>query len=293
MLPESLISSVEQKLSTRPAFEQMLGGGSINDAALVRCDQQRMVLKWNSAGLYRMFEVEESGLQLLRENKGILHVPEVAGTGLDEAEDLSWILMEYIPTGQGTKKAQQNFGRGLAIMHRSAAKNGRRAFGLEYDNYIGRLPQKNTTDQDWSSFFASQRIRPQLERAIQSGLMPSQCMDELERIIPKLSDIFPHEPPALLHGDLWGGNYLYTTDETAALIDPAVYYGHREMELAFTMMFGRFAGGFYDAYEEEWPLEPGFEQRKDLCNLYPVLVHVNLFGHGYTAQARSILKKYA
>lgn len=252
-----------------------------------------MVLKWNAAALHSMFEVEQRGMELLRRHSGELMVPEVQATGVDEAADLSWILMPFIPTGYGGPKAQESFGRGLAGLHRAGEENAELRFGLNHNNYIGRLPQDNARMPDWPEFFIQRRIRPQLKAAVEAGLMPRSSFTELDAITLKVADIFPDEPPALLHGDLWGGNYLYTTDDTAALIDPAVYYGHREMELAFTMMFGRFAGRFYEAYEEAWPLAPGFADRKDLCNLYPVLVHVNLFGHGYTGQAKSIMRKYA
>ncbi|MFW6347512.1 MAG: fructosamine kinase family protein [Cyclonatronaceae bacterium] len=293
MLSNALISSVEQQTGSAPEYEQRLGGGSINDAAVVRWRGKKMVLKWNSAALYDMFEVEQRGLELLHAHRSVLEVPQVEATGVDEAGDVSWILMPFIPTAGGGKKAQETFGRGLAELHRAGPREGVTEFGLDHNNYIGRLPQDNTPAADWPEFFIERRIRPQLEAAVKAGLMPRSSFSQLDAITLKTPGIFPEEPPALLHGDLWGGNYLYTPHDTAALIDPAVYYGHREMELAFTMMFGRFASGFYEAYEESWPLAPGFAERKDLCNLYPVLVHVNLFGHGYTGQAKSILKRYA
>lgn len=293
MLSKALIDSVKKQTGAAPEYERRLGGGSINDAAKVRWQGREMVLKWNSAALYDMFEVEQRGLHRLHRHRSGLQVPEAEATGMDQAADLSWILMPFIPTGGGGKKAQEAFGRGLAGMHRAGQREGQTEYGLDHNNYIGRLPQNNAPMPDWPEFFIERRIRPQLEAAVEAGLMSPESFKQLDAITLKIASIFPEEPPALLHGDLWGGNYLYTDDDTAALIDPAVYYGHREMELAFTMMFGRFAPRFYEAYEETWPLAPGFEHRKDLCNLYPVLVHVNLFGHGYTGQAKSILKRYS
>lgn len=293
MLSKTLVKSVKQQTGSAPEYQQRLGGGSINDAAVVRLRGEQKVLKWNSARLYDMFEVEQQGLELLHKHRGALEVPEAEAAGVDEAGDISWILMPFIPSGKGGRSAQKTFGRGLAELHRAGQREGVTEFGLHHDNYIGRLPQDNRPMTAWPDFFIDRRIRPQLEAAVQAGLMPQSSFSELDAITRKIGDIFPDESPALLHGDLWGGNYLYTTTGTAALIDPAVYYGHREMELAFTMLFGRFAPRFYEAYEETWPLAPGFADRKDLCNLYPVLVHVNLFGHGYTGQARAILRKYA
>ncbi len=286
MIPAKLRQQVDSELGISLSSEKPLSGGSINQAAVAETGQGKVVLKWNSPQLSGMFETEAMGLKILSDAGSGLKVPEVIGTGKDESH--SWILMEFIPPSRGGAETDRAFGSGLAALHRNTSSS----FGLDHDNYIGRLPQSNSRKPDWLTFFMEERIMPQLKQAVDSGLLPSAESRVEEGLRKSAESLFPVEPASLLHGDLWSGNYLYTTGNQAAVIDPAVYYGNREIELAFTGLFGRFPGGFYEAYQESWPLEPGFDERKALYNLYPLLVHVNLFGHGYTGQAQSVINRY-
>jgi protein-ribulosamine 3-kinase len=179
-------------------------------------------------------------------------------------------------------------GRGLAQLHQHSAGE----FGLDHDNYIGSLNQYNQKETDWVEFFVNQRLQNQLRMCSDHGHADAGLLRMFDRLFPKLEQYFPHEPPALLHGDLWSGNYLCGNKGAAYLVDPAVYYGHREMDLAMSLLFGGFDREMYHAYHEVFPLENGWKERVDLCNLYPLLVHVNLFGGSYISQVRAILKRF-
>ena len=264
-----------------------MGGGSINDAWRLETDAGRFFLKTNSADSFpSMFEAEADGLQRLRE-AGPLRVPEVIAHGEDH--DDSFLLLEWVESGTRKPGFWAGFGRGLAQLHRHTQKH----FGLERDNYIGSLVQRNTAASDWPSFFIHQRLEPQLKMARDRKRVEAGMAFRFERLFHQLDKLFPAEPPALLHGDLWTGNFLCDSNSRPVLIDPAVYYGHREMDMAMTRLFGGFDVDLYAAYHAEWPLEQRWEERVDLCNLYPLLVHVNLFGGGYVAQVEAVLKRFA
>jgi len=181
-----------------------------------------------------------------------------------------------------------DFGHKLAGLHRCSKEN----FGLDHDNYIGSLPQSNGSSSTWVEFFINQRLRVQLTLAKNGNNIPSQLLQSFDKLIQKIPDWLPEEKPALLHGDLWSGNVMVGSDGKVCLIDPAVYYGHREIELAFTTLFGGFDQSFYHAYNEEFPLAQGYEDRFDIYNLYPLLVHVNLFGSSYLSGIQTILDRF-
>ena len=201
----------------------------------------------------------------------------------------AFILMEWLGRGSNTANVAQALGRGLAAMHRVTGP----AFGLEHDNFIGANPQPNRPAKDWLTFFRDQRLGFQMELAGRKGHLSPPRARRLERLLANLGDWLPTHPPAsLLHGDLWGGNWLVTASGEPALVDPAVYYGHREAELAFTELFGGFSGPFYAAYNQAWPLDSGYKERKDLYNLYHLLNHLNIFGEGYGGSVDSVLRRY-
>jgi protein-ribulosamine 3-kinase len=182
----------------------------------------------------------------------------------------------------------KDFAQKLAQLHKNTAP----IFGLDHDNYIGSLPQSNRQTQKWTDFFISQRLEPLVTKAVASGLLDSQTAQRFDRLFSKLDQLIPEEKPALLHGDLWSGNVMTDEHGEVCLIDPAVYYGHREVDLAFSTLFGAFHGEFYEAYNEAFPLEKGWKQRIDLFNLYPLLVHLILFGRSYYHQVISTLEKF-
>lgn len=289
MLSDELKLQIEGEIGTRIVKTAPESGGSINSAYRIRMDDGRsFFLKTNSGSLYEMFRTESEGLNLLRGACDGIRVPEVTGAGVTGDNSRSWLLLEYVESSSPQGSFFHKFGRSLAALHRHTQPQ----FGLAHNNYIGRLVQTNTPHETWPVFFARERLLPQLKMAVDSGLLQAGISRNFDILIGKLDHLFPQEPPALLHGDLWGGNYLCDTSNTPVIVDPAVYYGHREMEIAFTKLFGGYENGFYAAYNEVWPLEKGHEERTDICNLYPLLVHTNLFGSSYAGRVASIIRRF-
>lgn len=270
-----------------------VGGGCINEAMRLETSAGDYFVKWNEAQRFPgmpasrqgWFEAEVEGLELLR-RAGEIEVPEVLLCGGDN--DRAFLLLQFIHPGKRENNFFHDFGRRLAKLHRhSAAK-----FGLIYDNYIGSLPQSNAQHSTWPDFFIAQRLVSQMKLASDSHRLDRSTNEQMNRLFKHLPSLFPTEPPSLLHGDLWSGNFMTGTRGTACIFDPAVYYGHREMDIAMTKLFGGFDASFYEGYNEEYPLEKGWEERVDICNLYPLLVHINLFGGSYIREVESILKRF-
>jgi len=287
MLPVALHDKIENQLDTTIDHVRRASGGSINQAGVLECaNRHRYFLKWNHNAPGDMFQKEKMGLELLRNADTEIVIPQ---TYVQDCQGSThYIIIEYLEEGRPEPESAEIFGRQLAGLH-STANN---QFGLEHDNYIGRLPQSNTRHDDWITFFTDERLIPQVQMALDTGKLNSTDNEKFERLYHRLPNIMPDEKPALLHGDLWGGNFFYTTDGMPAIFDPAVYFGNREIELAFTHLFGGFAHDFYSSYEHLFPLEPGFHERKDIYNLYPLLVHVNMFGGTYIQQVRSIIRNF-
>lgn len=243
-------------------------------------------MKRNDAEKFpKMFEAEAAGLRLLNETvHGI--APEVMVIASHHGEQ--WLLLENIPKAAVQKDFWENFAKQLAAIHRRSHE----FFGLEHPNYIGSLPQSNTRHREWNSFFILERIEPQLKMAIDAAALPASAHRLFEKFFLRLQEIFPEEKPSLLHGDLWSGNYMTGANGYVKLIDPAVNFSFREMDLAMSRLFGGFHPSFYEFYHENFPLENGFEKRVDYCNLYPLLVHVNLFGGHYAGSVLAIIQRF-
>lgn len=288
MIPDPIRQQVQQQLDARIEDIHSVSGGSINRAAKLRLSDGRdCFLKWNTTADPDMFVKEEKGLNLLASADTDLRIPEVFGTGTTP-DGTGFFIQEFVHEGKSQSGSPEQFGRALAALHQHREKQ----FGLDHDNYIGRLPQSNRRHDHWIDFFVEERIEPQLQMAADAGKLGSGAVTRFTSLYQQLPDIFPDEPPGLLHGDLWGGNYFYDRKGRATIYDPAVYYGHREIELAFTHLFGGFSNAFYASYEETYPLEPGFPGRKDIYNLYPLLVHTNLFGGSYARRVEAIVKRF-
>ena len=205
-----------------------VGGGSINDAWRLDTNAGRYFLKTNSADRFpSMFEAEADGLERLRAAQQ-LPVPELFGQGEDHGT--TWLLLQWLEPGNRKPGFWKTFGEKLARQHRITQD----AFGLERDNYIGSLKQNNAPENDWPSFYIHQRLEPMLKMARDRRKIQAGMVFRSERLFSRMDRLFPKEPPALLHGDLWSGNFLTGPDGEAWLIDPAVYYGHREMDLAMS-----------------------------------------------------------
>ena len=262
-----------------------IGGGSISHAYRLQTSAGTFFLKKNDIpAAAAMFAAEEQGLNLLRQHTS-LTIPAVVGR---HNSDTPWLLLAYIDSAPQQGSYWQQLAEGLATLHRHTATR----YGLDSNNFIGSLPQQNHPVARWDDFFSQYRIAPMLRMARDAGLVDRQFVQRFEAALPTITGLMPDEPPALLHGDLWSGNLMTDSQGDPCLIDPAVYYGHREMELAFTRLFGGFSATFYQAYQEYYPLEPGFAGRADLYNLYPLLVHLNLFGRSYLGQIEAILKHF-
>jgi fructosamine-3-kinase len=228
---------------------------------------------------------EAEGLSLLSRST-FLKVPLAIGSG--RIEEYNYLLTEFISGSRPHPDYWEDLGMGLAHLH----LNHQAKFGLEYDNFIASLPQKNHLLENWTDFFIEYRLEPLLGRAYFDRLIPLDFMKKFQSLYPILESLFPKEKPSLLHGDLWSGNVLCGQDGKPSLIDPAIYFGHREMDLAFSRLFGGFDGLFYEAYESILPLEPEFESRMSIYNLYPLLVHLNLFGTAYLPGIEKILNRF-
>lgn len=290
-IPGSILDQIRRWLANRYGFpcrihgHRRLAGGCIHHAVGLETSEGMFFLKWNNADQAGNFSAEQRGLRLLAEHtKNFTAVPLTYGSN----DHFSFLLTEFIEQGSPAPDFWRDFGERLAGLHRNTAP----LFGLDHDNFIGRLPQSNRQHPDYVSFFTRERLRPQVQRAQVAGLIGTETGRAFERLFGLLPELLPDEPPALLHGDLWQGNFLCGPEGRAVLIDPAVYYGHREAEIAFTQLFGGFSPEFYAAYEESFPLAAGWRERTSLFNLYPLLVHLNLFGRSYLPEIKQILNVY-
>jgi fructosamine-3-kinase len=263
----------------------ILSGGNISVAAELRANGQRFFVKWVETAPADLLPKEAAGLQCLAQT-GTVRIPKIIGQG--EAQGQQYLLLEYIQPIKPTTHTWTLLGQELATLHAHTQPQ----FGLDYDNYIGSLPQANTPTTDGIQFWITQRLHPQAGLALYEERLPTALYHQLEMLYEKLPDLLPRSKPALLHGDLWSGNVLADTQARPVLVDPSVHYGLREAEIAFTRLFGGFEPAFYAAYQEAFPMEDGFEQRYDLYQLYPLLVHLNLFGQGYLSGIRQIVQKY-
>jgi protein-ribulosamine 3-kinase len=292
LLPDVISSQVASMLSgyTGKPVETITataaGGGSINETYKLSTNIGDFFIKYNNADRFPgMFSCEARGLEILR-NSGTLTIPKVVG--YEDAGTYSFLFMELIRSGNKVSNFWDDFAYGLAALHR----NTNEFFGLDHDNYMGSLQQSNRKHSDWNSFFIEERLEKQVKLGRDNGEIPIAVVHHFEKLYHLLPEIIPSEPPALLHGDLWSGNYMTGPDGKACLIDPAVYFGHRESDIAMTELFGGFSSDFYEAYDRAFPLVKGWEKRLDVLNLYPLLIHVNLFGGGYLGQVRKIVERF-
>ena len=264
-----------------------LTGGDINRAhEVVLADGRRLFVKTNERSPPGMFAAEARGLGWLAEARA-LRIPEVVAVAAPDAPQ-QFLVLELVATGAPGRDFDEKLGQGLAALHRRGAPG----FGLEHDNFIGSLPQANAAASSWPEFYRARRLEAQLRRAADEGRASSRMRQGFERLFRVLDErCGPAEPPARLHGDLWGGNLLCDDDGAPCLIDPAVYGGHREIDLAMMRLFGGFGARVFDAYDEAWPLADGHQERVSLYQLYPLMVHVNLFGGSYLGSVEAALER--
>ncbi|MDE0393925.1 MAG: fructosamine kinase family protein [Gammaproteobacteria bacterium] len=273
-------------LGTRP-----MGGGCINEGLKVRTTGRDFFLKWNTQAGQHFFRVEAEGLEALAA-AGAVRTPAVLARSR-KGDEIPWLLLEWIHEARPDDGSWRRLGRALARLHRGPCGDGR--YGWHSDNVIGSLPQPNRWTAEWGTFWAELRIRPLARELHTRGTLTARQLATIESAAAGVGKLLKPaataDGPSLLHGDLWSGNVLFarSEDESAGgdpvLIDPAVYMGHREVDLAMSRLFGGFPRSFYRGYEEAWPLQPGQTRRRPAYELYPLLVHARLFGGGYVAAA--------
>ena len=278
----ALAKSLQERFGFRVRALTPVSGGDIARAYLLETDRGRFFAKWYHGPEGReMARAEAGGLEALAES-GALRTPAVLGWA--NVDPGACLVMEFISSRPAGPSDFERLGRGLAALHSQVKPR----FGWQTDNFIGRLPQQNNPGGDWPVFYVGQRLLPQYRMARAGGLLEKKEIPEQELLTEKVRAWAPGPEPSLLHGDLWSGNYLIAESGEACLIDPAVYAGDAEADLAMTRLFGGFPEPFYRAYHEIRPEKPGMDRRIPLYQLYYLLVHLNLFGPGYAASVRRI-----
>jgi fructosamine-3-kinase len=260
-----------------------VSGGCINQGYKISSDKAEYFVKLNDASQIEMFVAEAIGLKQMYATETIT-VPQPICYGT--ADSSSYIVLQWLDLGRGSSHSYREMGRQLAAMHREGTAEH---FGWSRNNTIGSTPQINTQTDNWADFFAEQRIGYQLKLAKRRGGSFPDSKKVVEGVRNKLANRKPEV--SLVHGDLWSGNAAITADGSPVILDPAIYYGDRETDIAMTELFGGFPAAFYNGYNEAWQLDSGYQQRKSIYNLYHVLNHFNLFGGGYANQAKRIIQQ--
>jgi fructosamine-3-kinase len=289
-LSDAIYCTLQEKGDDSPITRIMpIGGGDINLAARIVTQQQTYCVKWHNSPPVGVFESEARGLARLAEATCV-RVPKVIGWGNVPGSTTAYLIMEWIERATKSDRSAERLGRRLACQHLVRQPQ----YGLDHDNFIGRLPQLNQLSDSWLEFYRTQRLNIQRDLAMKQGLLPAQRAHLLDRLIERLDEWIDECAchPSLLHGDLWGGNWMATEGDEPVIFDPAITIGCHEVDLAMTTLFGGFPSSFYDAYREVFPFKTGYEERQPLYHLYYLLCHLNLFGEGYGSAIDDILRRY-
>lgn len=282
MISSEIIIYIESLLSEKIKVTRPLLGGDINEVYLLATTTQKIVVKLNkSSNFPKMFEAEAKGLQELKKSN-TFKIPEILHFGV--VGNWSFLMMEYVSSGQPIDNFWEVFGIKLATLHQHCKPY----FGLDYDNYIGSLPQYNTKCQSASEFYITQRLEPQFRLAVQKGF----SFSKLDTFYKNITKEIINEPSSLIHGDLWSGNYLVDQNGLPCLIDPAIGYAPREMDIAMMQLFGGFKTKLFEVYNEIFPLKEGCRDRIPIFQLYYLLVHLNLFGSSYYNKVNQIVRAH-
>jgi fructosamine-3-kinase len=281
-MDHALAEAVGAALGARVVGLAPVSGGDINHALCASLsDGTRVFVKTQARAPARFFACEAQGLRWLAAANA-LRIPAV----LAVSEAPAFLALEWIEPGRPARDHDERLGRALAALHRAGAAG----FGLEQDNFLATLPQHNAARASWPEFYAAQRLEPLAAIARKRGLFDRPLERSFEQLIARLPALCgPSEPVSRLHGDLWGGNAIVDAQGAPVLIDPAVYGGHREIDLAMMKLFGGFGARVFDAYDEAFPLADGHEARVALYQLYPLLAHVCLFGSSYVSGVKRAL----
>ncbi|NRB51738.1 MAG: fructosamine kinase family protein [Saprospiraceae bacterium] len=285
-LQSVLIDALQEELHLPIISFQAISGGDINQAFRLETPQQSFFLKYNQYPQgAEMLRTERAGLEHLATAE-VMSVPKPIAQGTRGS--YHFLVLEDWSGRRPAPNFWPVFGQSLAALHRQTHDH----FGLAENNFIAKLPQSNRLHTSWSSFYWEERLKPLTQQGYERGLLDSKDLRGLEQVGKRLPEYFLDRPPSLLHGDLWSGNFMVAPSGQAGLIDPAIYYGHREVDLAMTRLFGGFQEAFYQAYQEAFPLDIGWEERISLCQLYPLLVHLLLFGRSYRSAVKEVITAY-
>lgn len=278
---------LSERLQTTVTEIKPVGGGCINQTYKIITANKGFFCKINSASKFpHLFEKEKNGLTLIQKQE-VIKTPTVIH--LSNEDDKQILILEWIEEGIRNKQFWKTFGQELAALHETSHGY----FGLEEDNYMGSIPQANTQQKKWVSFFVDQRIQPLLNLCADNNLLTSKQIEQCKTLYQRLPQIFAEEKPSLVHGDLWSGNFMCNPASRPVLIDPAVYFGHRSVDLAMTTLFGGFDKAFYESYQYHFPLPSNYKEQWQVCNLYPLLIHLILFGKSYLPQVEDTLTHFA
>ena len=263
-----------------------VGGGSINETGRILWGGSEFFCKINSATKFpHLFLKEKKGLERIAQ-QGLIKTAAV----IDHFETggHQFLLLEWISPGTRTTGFWKQFGKQLAALH--LVHNS--YFGWEEDNYMGSVEQGNKFTGRWEEFFIHRRLESLIDKCIDKKLLHLKHIDGFRKLYREIPGIFNEEEPCLLHGDLWSGNFMCNTDAEPVLVDPAVYFGHRSMDLGMTTLFGGFSSEFYEAYHYHYPLPANHKEQWEICNLYPLLIHLLLFGQSYLPSIEKVLIRY-
>lgn len=265
---------------------QKISGGDINSAYSFSAAGRNYFVKLNSASKYpNLFHNEANGLKEISK-KSNFKIPEIVKIG--HFENIQFLIMEFLEAGTATKDSWFHFGKNLATLHGVSQEH----FGFYEDNYLGTQKQDNSLSASWPDFYTANRLLPSIRQMFDKGLADKKDVRKLENLCSKLGEIYPEERPSLLHGDLWNGNYHILKSGEITVIDPACYYGHREMDLAMCLLFGGFPQEFYSHYFTDFPVQPGFENRVEVSQLYYLIFHAIRFKSSYISSVKTILNKF-
>jgi fructosamine-3-kinase len=290
MVPRDLAEAAGAALGSAVADARSLSGGDLNDTWRLELTDGRTVFAKTAADAPPGgYTTEAAGLRWLAE-PGALELPEVLAV-VDSPAARPWLLaLEWVDEGRLDAAGEESLGRGLAALHRAGADG----FGGPSRLRIGPVELPNGPASDWPELYGEHRLRPLARRAAERGALPAGTEQLIDRVCERLPELAgPPEPPARLHGDLWSGNVMADAGGRPHLIDPAAYGGHREVDLAMLRLFGGPGERCFAAYAEAFPLADGHEDRVALWQLFPLLVHVVLFGGGYGTSVERIARRYA
>lgn len=263
-----------------------VSGGDINQSFYVETDQTQYFVKHNKNVPSHFFEIEAKGLQIIRETNTV-RVPEVFHFDKPSNEEKAFLVMEWIEPN--TASSPEKFGQQLASMHHHSAHQ----FGYGQPTFVGQLSQPNDWCDTWTDYYSRFRLKKQMKIGVAKGTIRSERQQRLENLISRITDYVPQQPkPSLLHGDLWGGNWMTSMQGDPVLVDPSILYGDHAFELAFTELFGGFPPSFYEQYENHFPLPDYYEETKPIYQLFYLLVHLNIFGESYGTPVDRILKRF-